>query len=63
MGITFEKLSAIDANCLTNEQRAVFNQQVFASEYKREVVDNEIVCALSHQQNGSKWWLKIYRMR
>ncbi|WP_239350296.1 hypothetical protein [Snodgrassella communis] len=63
MGITFEKLSAIDANCLTNEQRAFCNQQGFASKYKREVVDNEIGCALSHQQNGSKWWLKLYRMR
>ncbi|KDN12387.1 MULTISPECIES: glycosyltransferase family 25 protein [Snodgrassella] len=49
LGIDFERVSAVDGSCLTDEQRAVFNQQRFALECKRKVVDGEIGCALSHQ--------------
>lgn len=49
LGIAFERVSAVDGSCLTDAQKAIFNQQRFALECKRKVVDGEIGCALSHQ--------------
>ncbi|WP_239326534.1 glycosyltransferase family 25 protein [Snodgrassella gandavensis] len=49
LGIAFERVSAVDGNCLTDEQKVFFNQQRFALECKRKAVNGEIGCALSHQ--------------
>ncbi|MCO6521367.1 MAG: glycosyltransferase family 25 protein [Snodgrassella sp.] len=50
LDIDFKRVSAIDGNCLTDEQKAVFDQQRFALECKRKLVVGEIGCALSHQK-------------
>jgi glycosyl transferase, family 25 len=49
LDIAFERVNAIDGSCLTDEQKAFLNQQRFALECKRKVVNGEIGCALSHQ--------------
>lgn len=49
LNIAFERVNAVDGNCLTDEQKAFFNQKRFALECKRKAVNGEIGCALSHQ--------------
>lgn len=49
LGIDFERISAVDGNCLTDEQKVFLNQPRFALECKRKAVNGEFGCALSHR--------------
>jgi glycosyl transferase, family 25 len=49
LGIVFERVNAVDGNDLSADQRELYDQKKFALECKRQLVNGEIGCALSHR--------------